>query len=109
MLSWLNAEEKSGSLRLQTFPFLGVPSALLALPEEEAVVTEGLVKDKIVLLAGIRVCWVGCGVVAAATAVPGLPSGQIWPSPARRACTSGITTRRGGKAGMMLFVMIPVV
>ena len=109
MLSWLNAQEKSGSFCLQMFSFWGAPSASLAPPEEEVVVAVGLVRDEIALPAGMRMCWVGCGVVAAATAVPGLPSGKIWPSPARGACTSGTTTRRGERAGMVLFVIIPVV
>ena len=48
----------------------------------------------------------GCGVVTTATAVPGIPSGQNWPSPAHETFTSGTTPRRGGRAGMVLFVMI---
>ena len=51
---------------------------------------------------------VGCGVSACATAVPALPSGQIWPSPARGACTSGATPGRVGRAGMVSFGAISV-
>jgi len=100
VLSWLNAQEKSGSLHVRTFPFWGA-SALSAPPEEEVVVAVGLVRDQIALPAGMRMPWVGFQVVAAAPAVPGLPSGQIRPSPARGACTSGTIAWRGGRAGMV--------
>jgi hypothetical protein len=48
----------------------------------------------------------GCGIVATATAVPVIPSGQNWPSPMCGACTSATTPRRGGRAGMVLLAMI---
>ena len=51
----------------------------------------------------------GCGIVATATAVPVIPSGQNWPSPTGGACTSVTTPGRGGRAGMVLLVMIFVV
>ena len=78
-------------------------------PDEEAVVTVGSVRDKIELPAGRRMRWGGCGVVSTATAAPVIPCGQIWPSPAHGACTSGTTPGRGGRAGMVLLVMIFVV
>jgi hypothetical protein len=105
-LSWLKAQEKSGNLRLKRFPFFGVSFVSLVAPEEEAVVTVESVRDEIALPAGSRMRWGGCGVVATATAVPVIPSGQNWPSPARGACTSATTPRRVGRAGMVLLAMI---
>jgi hypothetical protein len=90
-LSWLKAQEKSGNLRLRRFPFFGVSFALSVAPEQEAVVTVGSVRDKIALSAGRRMRWGACGVVATATAVPVIPSGQSWPSSACGTCTSGTT------------------
>jgi len=55
----------------------------------------GFVIEEIALAASRRMCCGGCRVVAAATAVPALLRGQIWPSPACGAC-----------AGMVTFVAI---
>jgi hypothetical protein len=48
----------------------------------------------------------GCRVATTATAVSALPSGQIRPSPAHGACTSGATPGRGARLGMVSFVAI---
>ena len=61
------------------------------------------------LVVALKMSHRGCGVVATAMAIPALPSGQIWPSPARGMCTSGATPRRGGRAGMVSFGAISVV
>ncbi len=57
--------------------------------------------DKIALPAGMIMRWGGSGVSACAAAVPVLPSGQTWPSPATGSCTSGATPRNGGREGMV--------
>ncbi len=64
-----------------------------------------LLFSKLILIQRCR----GCGVATAATAVSALPSGQIWSSPTRGACTSGATPGRGGRLGMVSFVAISFV
>ena len=64
---------------------------------------------QLALVVTLKMSHLGCGVSACATAVPALPSGQIWPSPERGACTSGATPGRGGRAGMVSFGAISVV
>ena len=78
----------------------------MAAPEEDAIVSVGFVRDETALPSGRRTRCGGCGVVAAATAVPALPSGKNWPSPSRGACTSGATPGRGGRPGKVTFVVI---
>jgi hypothetical protein len=89
---------------LVTFLFWGVVSS--AALEEDAFVTVGFVMDETALPAGRRMRSGGRGVVATATAVPALPSGKNWPSPACGACTSGATPGRGGRPGMVTFAAI---
>ena len=85
---------------------MGVSPTLLVAPEDKAVAVVGFIRDKIALPPSRRMRWGGCGVSACATAVPALPSSQIWPSLARGACTSGATHGWGGMLGMVLFVVI---
>ena len=80
---------------------MGVSSALLGSPGEEAFITVGFVTDEIALVAGRMICRGYFGVSACPTAVTVLPSGQIWPSSAGGACTSGATAGNGGRAGMV--------
>ena len=61
----------------------------------------GLVQPPLVV--ALKMSHQGCGVAAAAMAIPVLTSSQFWPSPACRICTSGEARGSDGRAEMESF------